>query len=290
MQGVLPGWWLGEDDDRSQEPYISPSRWDEELRNAGFSGADTILDQEAPFQTTAGIVARPLRKPIASNRVTLLIDKGLNSHRFQAEAVLGKSYDIDVCSLDQTPPPNQDVISLLDLNNPFFDSLSAERLEAIVAIMKKLDHSGLLWLTKAAQVNSTDPRYAQTLGVIRTMRSELAIDLATLEIDHLANANWNCVGAVFDKFARRTQGGEMNPEYEYALSDGNILISRFHWFSVTKELSVVPQGHKYKKLQIRKRGFLKTLYWAERPLPNLTGDQVQVKVRAAGMNFKVCPT
>lgn len=288
-QGFLPGWWLGEDDGRTHEPYVSPNRWDEELKGAGFSGADTIVyDEPAPFQTNAHIVARPVPKAIKAKRVTLLTDSKGDQYQPQIEALLGRGFGIDICGLHQTPPPHQDVISLLDIDSPFFDNLSEESLKAILAFMNKLDNSGVLWLTRAAQVGSKDPRYAQAIGMTRTIRNELAVDLATLEIDQLDSTAWDCIFAVFDKFARRAQGSEMNPEYEYALSNGNICTGRFHWFSITKELSVVPQGHNFKKLQIKKRGFLKTLHWAEHPLRELTGDDVQVDIRAVGMNFKVC--
>ena len=289
IQGLLPGWWLGEDDGRPHEPYISPNRWDEELRGAGFCGADAIVyDEPAPFQTNAHIVARPTPKLITSHRVTLLTDSNWDSLKSQAESLFAKKgFEIDYCSLDQTPPPNQDVISLLDLHDPFFNNLSKDNFSSILAFMNRLENSGILWLTKSAQINSRDPRYAQTIGMTRTIRNELAIDLATLEIDCLNDLAWERVFAVFSKFAQRTQDAEMNPEYEYSISNGSICVGRFHWFSVAKELSVLPQGNTYRKLRIGKRGFLKTLAWAERHLQPVKGDEVQVNIRAVGMNFKV---
>ena len=75
IKRLLPGWWLGENDGRPHEPYISPNRWDEELRGAWFCGADAIVyDEPAPFQTSAHIVARPTPKPIKNHGVTLLTD------------------------------------------------------------------------------------------------------------------------------------------------------------------------------------------------------------------------
>ena len=121
----------------------------------------------------------------------------------------------------------------------------------------------------------------------RTICNELAIDLATLEIDCLNDLAWERVFAVFSKFAQRTQDAEINPEYEYSLSNGSICVGRFHWFSVAKELSVIPQGNTYRELRIGKRGFLKALAWAERHLQPVKGDEVQVNIRAVGMNFKV---
>jgi SAM-dependent methyltransferase len=51
IMGLLPGWWLGEEDERSDEPYVQPDRWDRELRAAGFSGLDDcMLDAPRPYQ------------------------------------------------------------------------------------------------------------------------------------------------------------------------------------------------------------------------------------------------
>ena len=192
IQGLLPGWWLGENDGRPHEPYVSPSRWDEELRGAGFCGADAIVyDEPAPFQTNAHIVARPTPKPIKSHRVTLLTDSNWDSLKSEVETLFAKKgFEIDHCSLAQTPPPNQDVISLLELHDPYFDNLSKDNFGSILAFINRLENSGVLWLTKSAQINSRDPRYAQTIGMTRTIRNELAIDLATLEIDCLNDLAW----------------------------------------------------------------------------------------------------
>ncbi len=47
--GNFSGWWLGEADDRKWEPYVHPKRWDTELRQAGFTGAEHVMmDAEEP--------------------------------------------------------------------------------------------------------------------------------------------------------------------------------------------------------------------------------------------------
>ena len=50
IMGVLPGWWLGEEDGRYLEPYLSIKKWDAELRNARFQGVDMgVHDDEIPY-------------------------------------------------------------------------------------------------------------------------------------------------------------------------------------------------------------------------------------------------
>ncbi|KAK9482883.1 hypothetical protein V1527DRAFT_454618 [Lipomyces starkeyi] len=40
--GWFPGWWLREEDNPFEAPFISPERWNLELRNAGFTAVDAL--------------------------------------------------------------------------------------------------------------------------------------------------------------------------------------------------------------------------------------------------------
>jgi SAM-dependent methyltransferase len=56
----LPGWWLGEQDGRSEEPYVSPQWWAQELMTAGFSPPQaSVYDDEAPYQANVTMIAVP---------------------------------------------------------------------------------------------------------------------------------------------------------------------------------------------------------------------------------------
>ena len=59
MLGALPGYWLGADDGRPDSPFLSKNRWNEALQDAGFNGADIVLDDYSePASCTTLIVAR----------------------------------------------------------------------------------------------------------------------------------------------------------------------------------------------------------------------------------------
>ena len=76
IMGVLPGWWLGEEDGRHLEPYLPLERWDTELRHAGFQGVDAgIYDDEMPYQINMSIVSTipPKMKPVG--KVALLCEE-----------------------------------------------------------------------------------------------------------------------------------------------------------------------------------------------------------------------
>jgi hypothetical protein len=93
--------------------------------------------------------------------------------------------------------------------------------------------------------------------------------------------------------------GAVGPDSEFALTrSGAVHIPRFEWMSVSEELAAWPDGAPHsssssasaKKLEIGKRGSLKTLQWVEASglkERTLQGEEVMLEVRATGMNFKV---
>lgn len=287
---MFAGWWLGEADNRFGEPFISPERWDEELKKTGFSGAETVLyDDEPPYQINANILARPVITATVTKKVTLLYADEIKSELRDAEsALISSGYEVAICQFPQAPPSGQDVISLMDLERPFFTDISAEKLSQFLeftVLLQTLD-VGILWVTRASQINCTDPAYSPIIGMARTIRSELATAFATLEIDCVDFKAWAPLCQVFGKFQRRTKEEEVDSDSEFALSDGTVYLSRFHWLSVSKELSQASVSDIPKRLEIEKKGQLSTLQWLQVPNPELAPDEVQVECRAVGMNFK----
>jgi SAM-dependent methyltransferase len=313
VMGVLPGWWLGAADGRADEPYlIGSERWDRELRGAGFAGVDTFCpDQRSPYQFNAHIVARPAAAApsttSASRRVCLLvgvhseIEKiSISSTASQIKALfVAQGYDVQLCTLDQDPPSGVDIVSLLDLTQPFLHAITAQDLALFVQFVAGLAErsSGLLWVTQAAQVACRDPRYALIIGMARTIRSEHGAAFATLEVDDLAHpAAWSSlVVPVFRKFQRSLElelvdvETDLDPDYEYAIANGLVCIPRLHWINVPREL-VRKTDVTSKGLWIGRPGLLQSLEW--RPHATTTTElaaaDVEIDVRAGGLNFKVC--
>jgi SAM-dependent methyltransferase len=292
IMGTLPGWWLGENDGRRWEPYVSPDRWAQELNDAGFAEPAVITDDIAPFQGNALIISSPLR---ASDRqgkaVTLLCDNSCQLPLVdRVESDLQQSgYTVERRTINEDPRPKQDIISVLDLKYPVLRGITEEGFQSLVKFLKKIDaDSGVLWCTRASQIAPKDPTWAQFLGFARTVRNELAIDIATLELDHCREEASEAILDVLQKFQRRTKGADYDPEYEWVLDNNRVQIGRFHWFSINNELTRTSAGTKVpKRLEVGRPGFLNTLGWEQQPRRVPAGDEIEVEVRAAGMNFKV---
>ena len=289
LQGVFPGWWLGEADGRVTEPYISPERWGEELRNAGFAGTDAVVyDNQPPYQINASLLATPWTPTKHDKRVTLLYDSSITPAMHEVEnTFVGQGFSVEFCNLSQRPSANQDTIALMDLEEPFFGRINASTFEAFKSFLSNLNSAGILWVTKSKKSRGGNPLFALVFGVARTLRRELSIDFGTFEIDDTQPGVWDALQSVFEKFQRRKKDSDLDPEYEYAWIDGVVNIGRFHWYPIVQQSIKEREVGRVKRLQIGKHGLLKTLFWEDYQPATLVGSQVEIDTRAVGMNFKV---
>ena len=308
--GNFSGWWLGAADDRMWEPHVLPERWDAELKAAGFTGADTVVrDEEMPYQLCAAILSKPKAQvvEVPDKAVTVLCQSPDDGPAASIISSLrDEGWQVAPCKLGESlPSAGQDIIACVDLETRFFDQemLSEKTLSDFQALLRHLKdgNTSVLWLTRPYQVRCRDPRGAQALGVIRTVRNELGLPLFTLELDfereqpHAANL----IASVFQQKVRGALPRDnLNPDREFAIDNGTVLVGRYHPFPMTSALT--PPTHPAdttttttttttptaKTVHVGNPGDLSTLHWRTAPLPvTLPADAVEVKVHAAGLNF-----
>lgn len=286
--GVLPGWWLGAPDGRFPEPYVSAARWTEELQGAGFARIDACNHD---CYLNNNIIARPTMKRPRPRYVTLLysdkegIFKQEVSNRLEAGG-----FQVDLlCLEDKTssPRPQQDIVSILDLEGPFFHDISESRFTNFKSILNQLQGSAILWITRSCQVACTDPRYAMVIGVARVLRTEMALNFATVELDNLDETAICLIPAILRDIQDCKLEDDVSPTSEWALVDGRLLISRYHYIRVAEELKKKETYSAVRKLELRKPGLLDSLHWKEVELGELAEGDVRVDVKAVGFNFKV---
>lgn len=176
---------------------------------------------------------------------------------------------------------------MLDFDGPFFNNLSAENFEAFLKLAGNLISAGVLWVTKPAHLQCDDPRYSMVMGMARTIRTELGIDFATVELDDFESKAYNALIDVYKKFRKRRKNQDINPEYEFAVLDGQINISRYHWISTAEYLSEEPNADAPKRLIIGRRGHLDSLKWCLEEEVQLMPEQVEVEMGYVGVNLEV---
>ncbi|KAI1374100.1 hypothetical protein F4677DRAFT_427124 [Hypoxylon crocopeplum] len=304
IMGTFSGWWLGEHDGRVEEPYLQPQKWDHVLRAAGFDGLDAVYCDE---QFNNNMIAIPQQPKPTQVAVTLLSRETLmNSTSVSQlqEALRSRGYEVGVCRLGDLPPVDGAIISILDIDQPFFHEVDEEQFEWFKSLIasRECNKSSILWVTGAAQIACTDPRYAMTLGTARTIRNEMDMDFATLELDHFDDSGkWQGVVATcFSEFqsclATASKSTDMmKPNYEWAFANNALQVGRFQWISVNHELSVsrsqssddeTLETAAPRKLSIAKPGLLSSLCWWQTKPVVLEKDQVRIKNFAVGLNFK----
>ncbi|KAF6795324.1 polyketide synthase [Colletotrichum musicola] len=290
IMGFLPGWWLGVSDERPDEPYISPARWDLELRNAGFSGTDAVVyDDETPYQINANILSSTVELDLPPGDVSILVGSDSDSASVLQNALAGRGYQVSLSSLDDLPEPGMDVISLVDLELPFFHDISEDRLKALQTYLATLPpDSSVLWVTGHAQVRCDDPRYAASIGAIRTIRSELSLDITTLEVDARENLEAERVVDILQKIRRRSSAASgLDPDREFAVLEGKIVIPRYNWINVRKQRDAGADDEVTRKLETGITGQLRSLRWVPENPRELKDGEIEIEPRAVGLNLKV---
>jgi acyl transferase domain-containing protein/SAM-dependent methyltransferase len=294
IMGVLPGWWLGAPDGRPDEPYVYPERWDKELRAAGFIGADDVaLDCARPNQLVSYIMAKPSVECARERRVTLLHDTAsLQVTEELASNLVAAGYEVGLFDFaNGLPPLENDIIAAVDVLMPFLEDISGRNFDAFRDLMARASESksGVFWLTRSSQVNCADPRWAQMIGAARTIRGDVGLDLVTCEIDTVDSNTWSLVSKVFSKFHSRIDENASLLEQEYAIVNGEVLISRLYPVVVNDELCQakdLSEDLSY-DLVVGQYGRLNSLQWTPRANRVLIGDEVLVEPKSVGMNFKV---
>ncbi|KAI6770702.1 hypothetical protein HG531_009557 [Fusarium graminearum] len=286
--GTLPGWWYGEADGRRHEPYISVERWGVELQAAGFEVPDAaVLDTAEPNQLNAMILSRPAIKRDSTKAVELLTISDVET---EGEVTLRKSLEKRGHSVsrrtifDQPITTGHSIIALLDEDEPFFENIDKERFEAFKLLTSNLKDISLLWITHVSQMQCSDPRFGQIMGISRALRSEMLLDFGTCEVDDVVASSEKIVD-VFERFQTRKEDESLKPDYEYAIVNNTVHVGRIYPFSAQDNLLMSSQDDPV-ALRTSKPGRLDALHWASYQSPTLTDDDVEIKVQAAGLNFK----
>ncbi|KAF5009992.1 hypothetical protein FDECE_3829 [Fusarium decemcellulare] len=291
--GNFSGWWLGEEDARPHQPYVSVERWDKELKATGFSGVDAVtFDDEEPYRHFAVMVAnKQATLPPKPASVTLLSANPGGEVATSLAATLEETgWAIARHQIGDELPEDQDIISCVDLETSFFEDIPEEKFGAFQKLAGSVGSRKVLWLTKPIQVECFNPASAQTLGVARTLRSELGLNFYTLEIDSKEDEFGILVNRIFDKVIQDEDTENLEPDKEFVVNHGVICVGRYQPFSLLEEVSAKAgpgQGEVVKSADIEKPGILETLGWNASPMPDsIPKDHVEIEVRSTGLNFR----
>ncbi|EUC40640.1 hypothetical protein COCMIDRAFT_9515 [Bipolaris oryzae ATCC 44560] len=285
------GWWLGEEDGRVDEPYMTPDRWNLELKAAGFTGVDAKwYDTTPPFQISATMISSLVQPTPARKSVSFLyrgdFDARLESYRATFEA---NGHSVQPVPFGSPLPVNQDVVSFLELDSPFFHDIKQSDFEYWIEMVGRMGAENWLWITQTASMGATEPGFAMSLGFVRTLRSEKKISITTLEIDEVnAPSSSQRVVQVYEKINSPPPDDDMEPDFEFAIKNGVIHLPRYHWISVKDELEKAAEEIENKHLCIGQKGSINGLRWEDNVAVSRPcgPDEIAVRPHTVGVNFR----
>ncbi|KAL4875728.1 putative polyketide synthase [Aspergillus karnatakaensis] len=286
MMGCLPGWWIGKDDGRVEKPYISTARWELELRQAGFSGIDALcFDDPEDARFNAHMLSTNPAPPCEKQEVTLVYQHTIPDWASELSRQLETSgHTLRWAEFESTPSTATSVIFLLDLETPFLKEMSQNDFHHLKRHFEAYQSIPVIWITQSTQTQCKDPWFGLALGIARALRKELAIQLATIELDQLNLTTATVVARVFEKLVSQVQAMEY-PDMEYVIHDGNVLTGRFKWeslFSGSPRLS----DNTPRKLLVKTCGILDSMEWVPVDVALPKSDEVLVDVKYSALNFK----
>lgn len=270
-------------------------RWNRELTAAGFGGIEAAVadDEDPAYQLMMQITAVvPENTPVtASPRIITLVYDGKPEPFAQALAATLESdgFLVSWCDINDSArlaAIRHDVIAVLDLERPFFEDISESAFNNLIGWISTLDNSGILWLTRPAQICTTSPAYAQIIGLARTVRVEASTDIWTIEMQSIGADQVTPVLALAKRFLNRRRDAGRSVDCEFAIHEGTVMVGRYDWSPKSEVTTTISSQEERKSMRIGQRGLLNTIHWVKDTVPVLEDDEVQLDVQHSGLNFK----
>jgi hypothetical protein len=292
-------------------------RWGIVLRETGFSGLDlslpdtpdAITHQGTTMISRAGTAApRPSNnvpvpaQPRAQNFEKLvIIDPNVKTDSDSERVVQQISENdkfrgrvVEVVNFYDLQP-DQRICILIELDSSILSDMTEPRLEVLKTLFSK--SKGVLWVTKGASDQPTNPNLSLVSGLLRTLRIETGRPLVHLDLDPRSDpkTSANVIAEVYESRFEKD-----NADSEYITRGDVILIPRHmeddktgvHIAARTgnssPQMDLIPQVGRPLKLQIAQLGLLDTFYYDDysRGVDNLPDDHVEIEVKAIALNFR----
>ncbi|KAL0941432.1 beta-ketoacyl synthase domain-containing protein [Colletotrichum truncatum] len=245
--GLFPDWWAGQDEGRIWEPFVSFDKWDEILRQTGFSGIDSrTLDRDAELFPNSCFSTHALTTQISrldhplsaapKDKEPAIVTIGGGS--LWTKAAIEKLRQIlphrrltcvkSLRDIHETDLETKSTFLVLsDLDDPLFIDLDEDKFEAMKSIFYYASH--ILWVTENAWVEH--PYQAMAIGLLRSVRLEHPeVSAQVLDVDNLGNLHGNVLA---EQLLRLEFGSTWQEDHllwtqepEIYLSQGRMIIPR----------------------------------------------------------------
>ncbi|KJY00886.1 polyketide synthase like protein [Zymoseptoria brevis] len=177
--GTLPGWWLSSEPTRRVSPNADVAMWERTLRDSGFSGVDfEIGDCEHPeLQGCSVMVATAEGRGLLPENVSIVgcgttPQPWMERLATEVESATGSRPIVERFADLQSKDSDADRVYILamDMTAPFLSTINEAQFAQLQHLM--VTSRGLYWLSRGGLATSQRPLWAQTQGLLRTLRRE----------------------------------------------------------------------------------------------------------------------
>ncbi|KAK4210832.1 putative polyketide synthase [Rhypophila decipiens] len=241
IYGVLPGWWLGEEDDRKYSATMPLTTWEGILHLSGFSGLELEVPafEEEEYQSSSLMVSTALSTNAAPKTTSkTLYAVYSNSEPPRAwldtlsEAIFNATGSkLQAVKLGSGQVPADATVLFLEMGNsaPDLTNPSPAKYSVIQSLL--LSSKAVLWVTRGAAIKCEQPMFALSHGLLRTLRCENPSKrYMTLDLDASrpawTDADVNALSSVVKSSLVDLTVDSSTLDFEYAERGGIIQIPR----------------------------------------------------------------
>ncbi|KAJ5279937.1 hypothetical protein N7478_005309 [Penicillium angulare] len=265
--------------------------WTTMLQDAGFDGIEVdAYDGKAPYYFHHIMISRT--PPECSKGQGLIYLLGPNQETCSPwiaifeEDLMHNGYTIKRLTIGDSIPPDQYVISLLDIDRPFFHQISQDDWEWFQNFTKSSPQ--ILWITKSVELKCHDPNYSIVMGVSRTARQEQELHFGTIQLDTFDESIIGSLTKICQGFFKPMLGNALtDADFEFALRDGVIYIPRIQWRGTNdRPLRPTQSEPSSIKLDVTSYGLIDSISWCENDSRTLKDYDVEIDIKYVGLNFR----
>ncbi|KAK6206913.1 beta-ketoacyl synthase domain-containing protein [Colletotrichum tabaci] len=240
--GVLPGWWLSEDEDRVWGPLMSPASWHRHLVSAGFSGVDAVFDDfpSSPHQMSSILVSTVPRRPeqvppaeISTKTTTTTTSTFVLASETPAQlklaetisqSIIGRQGPCDITTASAVVSRDMagsTCIVVSECEKPVLRDMTEQVFEGVKRVLTQ--SKVVLWVTRGGTAAAPDPDSEMVTGLARVVRSERP-DAKFLTVSFEAAATDDVIVEKCAQILRTAQ--DDTPDNSFRVVDGVIHVPR----------------------------------------------------------------
>lgn len=306
--GLLPGWWLSSEDSRYLCPLLSDIQWQQALTKNGFSNDEICLPDYEDAKHVLSIIvasnadAKHTTTPEPRILVIIEDESALQTHvaseiKIRLEARGASDCDIvPFRKISTKDVKGTFCIVLLELDRSLLSNVVEEDFDNIKTMSQFA--RGIIWLTRG---RNERPELGLITGLSRAVSSESAnLDFIELALDAKSPD-----ASITQQIIRVYDNSRNKPvecvELDYMEKNGVLYVNRIIeacYLNEKLQLKFAPQAPEMHRLgqtqgrslslTIRSPGLLSTFQFCDNHIleRSLGEDEVEIEVKAAGVNFK----